>query len=306
MADELIAEPVVSAESTTAVDTAVDQHEAVAGEAVVADTEPQSDLEAYLADQLKDEPEEQAEVAETAPVVPEAFAQALKISEFVQAPEHVEAAVRAADEIWKVTSGQAPVSGLLEGMRSGNEQGFVKIVNDLIPYLEQVTGQKFGTGDAAPVDPFAQFRAEMAAEKQAVAEQQAQTAYQQSVAKAIPVLQQTISETLGKTFGPGHEQYFINQVAAASKISEKDMIAALNRGDKAPLEAAIQAVKSAELRRFKAVNDFMVKQSKNFRKALPISKGGSVALSGDSKFDMTTREGRIAHGTAVMNGEIDL
>lgn len=270
-----------------------------------AASEPQNDLDAFLADQLKDDGADQTQaVVDPNAVEPDAFAKTLTISEFVKSPEHVEAAVRAADEVWKVTSGQAPATTLLEGMRQANPEGFEKIVTDLIPYIEHLTGEKLGAGDATTLDPVAQLRAEIREQQLASQKQQQDFAYRESVAKAVPILRQTVTETLGKVFGPGNENYFMSQIAANSKLSEQEMVAALNRGDKAPLEAAIKAVKTAELKRFKSMSEHMAKQAKDFRKALPVAKGtDAVAIPDTGKFDLKTAEGRRAYATSVFNGE---
>jgi hypothetical protein len=272
----------------------------VVADPAAAAPEP-NDLEAYLAEQLKDEP---APVDPAAPVAPsDEFKQVLSLSEYVKEPAHVEAAVRAATEVWEVANGKVPASTMLEGMRAGNPQGFEKVVGDLIPYIEQITGKKFGAADAnAAPDPVAELRAEIAAQNQQAEQQRQQADYARTVNQVAPTFRKAISETLGKQFGEGHEEYFIGRISQI--VPEAKMVEALVKGDMKPLESAMKQVKMEELKRFKSYSDAITKQSKEFRKSLPAAKGGSVVTPPAGKFDMSTTEGRLAYANAAFNGDI--
>lgn len=295
MADDLVEQPV---DQPVPTETPVDTPAETPVEA--PETPAPSDLEAYLADQLKEAP---AETPQEAPVeVPEAFQKALQVSEWVKSPDQVEHAVRAADEVWKVQTGQLPAWQMIDAVKSYDPARYEAIVNEIIPYLEQVTGKKFGDGDpnAAP-DPVAQLRTEIAQRDQEQRQQQEQYAYQQQVSRAVPVLKQTIADSLGKTFGEENVDYFMSQIPNYAKVNEQEMVAALNRGDKAPLEAAIKAVKTAELKRFASYNKALVQQAKDFRKSVPVAKGAAAIPAPDGKHDLTTTKGRIAYATEAFN-----
>jgi multidrug efflux pump subunit AcrA (membrane-fusion protein) len=190
---------------------------------------------------------------------------------------------------------------MLEGMRSANPQGFEKVVGDLIPYIEHLTGQKFGAGDAAP-DPVAELRAEIAAQQQQQQEQMLRQAYAQQVNQVAPVFRNAINETLGKQFGAGNEEYFISRIAQI--VPEAKMMDALSKGDMKPLQDAMKQVRTDELKRFKTYSDALIKQSKDFRKSVPAARGGTSVSASTDKFDMKTTEGRLAYANAAFNGEI--
>jgi len=277
--DEPIVDPVAPEPATTTEPASTPDPAATGAEPSATSTSAEpSDLEAYLAEQLKEEkPADGAVDPNAAPVATEVsdqFKEVLGISEYVKSPEHVSTAIRAAAEVWDVAAGKIPASQMLEGMRAGNPEGFERAVNDLIPYIEKLTGQKFGAADpnAAP-DPVAELRAEIAAQEQQRQLERQQQAYTQTVNQVMPIFKKAIADTLGKQFGDGDEQYFIGRIAQI--VPEAKMVDALAKGDMKPLEAAMKQVKTEELTRFKRWSDHLIKQSKDFRKSVPAAKGGS-------------------------------
>lgn len=199
--------------------------------------------------------------------VPQEF---LSISPFVTDAQTMQQAVRAADEVWKVATGEANAGSLLEGIRTANPQRFQGVVNELTQYLEQVTGKKFG--DGTPADPVAQLRQEIQ-DRETQREQAAQQAqYQGQVRQAAGVAMNVVKESLKGTFAEGQEQYFLAQCAQKAGIPEQQMVAELLRGNKAPLEAAVKAVRREEVARLKMYNENLVKQRKSLGSSVPATK----------------------------------
>src|SRR5260370_86164 len=113
------------------------------------ETDEYSALES-LYDSLGNEEGTTDPAAETsASAMPEEVTRALGLSDYVKEPAHLENAVNAASQVWDVASGKAPASGLLEGMRASNPAGYEKMIReDIIPYIEHITGQQLGgTGE---------------------------------------------------------------------------------------------------------------------------------------------------------------
>jgi hypothetical protein len=202
--------------------------------------------------------------------IPQEFAQALTISPFVTNAQQMTQAIQAADEVWKVATGQLPARTMLEGFKAANPQGFDACISDLTQYIEQVTGKKFG-GDAAPADPVEQLRAELAQKEQAQQEAVQQQQMQRAQVQASNVTFDFVKKALENTYFKGQEDYFARQVVAAMPNRDAAMRSILN-GDMKPLEAAIKSVKSAEIARWKAYNENFVKKGKTLANSVPATK----------------------------------
>src|SRR6202789_953424 len=139
-----------------------------AGAAATAQPDEFAALSGLFGDLKDDEPAAAGVVDPNAPnagaALPDVVSKALTISDYVKEPAQLESAVRAAQELWDVAAGKVPAASMLEGMRANNPAGFEKMVlNDLIPYIEQITGKKLGAPDAnAAPDPVAEMRAKIA------------------------------------------------------------------------------------------------------------------------------------------------
>lgn len=235
--------------------------------------DPMAALEAAMASDLGDDaPVDPAAPVET-PAVPEAFQQVLGISEFVKSPESVAQAVRAADEVWKVASGQLPVSGLLESMRGANPQGFETVISGLIPYIEQVTGKSFGGTPETPVDP-REARLQAIEQRFQQEEQTRQTAaFNQQITKAREVGMNFLTEKAKGTFVEGQEQYIWNQIGAKADVTPEQMTQMLLTGKTDKLEAAFKSVQKDEATRLKAYNANLIKKHRTLGGAVPAVKG---------------------------------
>lgn len=250
-------------------------------------SDPYATLEAAMAAELGDDPAPVDPATPEPPAVPEAFQQALAISEFVKSPEHVQQAVRAADEVWKVASGQSPVSGLLESMRASNPQGFETVMAGLIPYIEQVTGKALGGTPEIPADP-RDARLSAIEQRFQQEEQARQTAqFNQQIGKAREVGMSFLTEKAKGTFVEGQEQYIWNQIGAKADVSPEQMTQMLLTGKTEKLEAAFRSVQKDEATRLKAYNANLIKKHRTLANGVPASKGGAPVgnRNASSEFD---------------------
>lgn len=217
-------------------------------------------------------PAEEAAEAQPAAVAPE-FSKVLGLSEFVKAPEHVESAIRAADEVWKVASGQASATSLLEGMRAANPEGFQKVINDLVPYIEQMTGSKFGA-PPAETDPV-QERLNAMEQRFAQEEQRRQDAiYQQQVSKGYEVAKGAVTTALKGTAFEGDENYVLAQCANKVGIPENEMVQKLLAGKTDELLAAVKAVQKDETARLKKYNENLIRNYRKLKDGVPATAAG--------------------------------
>ena len=220
-----------------------------------------------LGKELGDDPQQ----ADPNAAIPQEFQQALTLSPFVQNAEQVQQAVRAADEVWKVATGQLPARTMLEGFKAANPQGYDACLTDLTQYIEQVTGKKFGGDANTPADPVAQLRAEIAQKEQAQAQEREQVQVQRAQVQASNVTFDFVKKALENSYFSGQEDYFARQVVAAMPNRDAAMRAVLN-GDMKPLEAAMKQVQRAEIQRWKAYNDNYAKRNKAIANSVPATK----------------------------------
>lgn len=219
------------------------------------------------------------------PQIPPEFAQALQISDFVREPAHVEQAIRAADEVWKVASGQAPASSMLEGIRSANPQAFESIIQNLVPYIEQITGQRFGGGEPIPPDPN-QARLDAIEQKIALEEQSRQTqVWNQQVFAAREKAVSFLTEKSKGTFVEGMEQTVLQMVGAKAGIPEQQMVEMLLSGKTEKLEAAYKAVTADLAGLVKQMNANLIKKHRTLANAVPAVKGSNGAAAKSDGFD---------------------
>ncbi len=127
MNDEtLVADPATSAVPDQTGDpgaqTAPATTETPATETQADPSDPYLLLQEAMKSQLGDEPAPEATKTEETPAIPAELQNVFNVSDFVKSPQHVEQAIRAADEVWKVAAGQVPASSMLEGMRAANPQ----------------------------------------------------------------------------------------------------------------------------------------------------------------------------------------
>jgi hypothetical protein len=246
------------------------------------------------------------------PPVPEAFAPALEISSFVKSPEQLQTAVRAADEVWQVATGQVPARQLLEGFKTTSPQQYQAIVADLKDYLgvtgsaapqpgpldalkqanpdayaqianfvEQVTGKPL----EGPADPM-QARLSTIEQRFAQEEQARQAAnVNQQISKAREVGVNFLTEKLKGTFLEGQTDYVWAQVGAKADVSPQQMTEMLLSGKTDKLERAFRAVQKDEATRLQAYNANLIKKHRTLANAVPAVKGGAAqpAAGADAK-----------------------
>lgn len=250
--------------------------------------DPMTALEAAMAAELGDDPPPVDPAAPVDPVaVPDAFKQALTISEFVKGPEHMEQAVRAADEVWKVATGQIPARTMLEGFKDTNPQQYQAIVQDLTQYIEQVTGKSFGGTPETPPDP-RDARLSAIEQRFQADEQARQTqAFNQQIGKAREAGMNFLTEKAKGTFLEGSEQYVWQQIGAKADVTPQQMTEMLLTGKTQKLEAAFKAVQKDEATRLKAYNANLIKRHRTLANGVPASKGGAPQgnRNANSEFD---------------------
>ena len=247
--------------------------------APVDPNDPMTALEAAMKLEFPDaEPvaaDPNAPPAQDASEVPEAYKGLMEISPFVQSPENLQQAVRAADEIWKVASGQAPASSLLEGIRP-NTQVFNAAVNDLIPYLEQVTGRKFTDQPSTPPDPN-QARLDAIEQRFAQEEQTRQTQqWNQQVTSARTKAVEFIDSKAKGTAFEGMTDTLLNLAGAKAGIPQEKMVEALLSGKTDKLEAAYKAATAELSGLVKQINANLIKKQRALANAVPgVNRGGA-------------------------------
>lgn len=238
---------------------------------------------------------------------PGAAAEALKpilgLSPFVSKPEMLPQAIKAADEVWRVAAGQLPASQLLEGFRASNPAQFQSIVNNLAGYIEQVTGKKFGGEGSTPADPMQQRLSAIEQSVQQEQQQRAQAAYQGQVAQAHTKALELITAKTKGTFAEGSEGYLLAQCGARAGVGEAEMVQMILSGNTQRLEAAYKNVVADEVKRLKAFNANLIKQSRMLKNAVPAARGAQVntpAPTGDAP-PRKPGESNVEYATRLWN-----
>lgn len=263
------------------------------------DPPAQDDFEAMWGD-LKDE----TPVVDPAapPAVPEEFQKVFGISDYVKEPAHLETAVKAAQEYWDVQTGKAPATTLLEGLRASNPQQYEKVIlEQLVPYIEQVTGKKLGDAPAedkpmtvAEYEQRRQQDAQRAQQEQQQAEQQRQenqTRYQAEQAGGKK-LEEFIAA--GNGIFESDVPSAVQAVASQFKKLGLDPSAVMKEvlsGDTKNLEKAYKAAEKAETLRVKTYADRIRARYTKLKGSVP-STGASTAAVPAGTADLTTKEGR--------------
>lgn len=234
-----------------------------------------------------------------APVVPAEFSKVFSISDYVKEPAHVEAAVQTASEVWDVVSGKKSASSLLEAMRGQNPQQYEKtVMEDIIPYIEKITGKKFGATETAP-DPVAEMRAELErlkdqpriAEQQRVETERIATAERTGGAKVEEYIK------AGNGIFDGDVPAAIAAVGAQFTkmgIDPNEAMKQVMSGNFSNLEKAYKAAEKAETLKTKAYSDRIRAKFKTLKGSVPATTGAPAGVTnpGDGKQDLTTASGR--------------
>jgi hypothetical protein len=294
---------------TSVVDTGVVDPAAAAGDGTQvvdpAAAEPDA-FDALFGDLKADEPVV-ADPNAAAAVVPEQFQKALQISEFVKEPAQLEGAIRVADEYFQIQQGKAPAYSMLEGLRASNPQRFEKVVTDeLIPYIEHITGKKLGGEGAAQPDPVKDLQAEVERLKQAPILERQEREQREIRERADTSTRTKVEELIkaGTGIFDGGADDAINAMAAHAKrlgIDVNTVMKDVLAGKTESLEKLYRATEKLEMLRVKGMVDRLKARNKALKGAVPPGKGGGGAAApvADGKHDLTTQAGR----TAFMNEE---
>lgn len=289
MADEIVAD---TAPETSAPETATPPAETSAqtelpldtatAETPAAEVDEYGELEKLFADETKEAGPAAAPVVDAA--IPDTFKESLEISDWVKDPADVAQAVRAADEIWKVSAGEAHVATLFEGLRSGNPERFNSIIPEAIQYIEQITGQKFG-GQGAPetqVDPALKALQDevrgMRTQEQARAQQAEQAYVQEQNQKVSQSLSSRVSEVAKGTFLEGDPNLFNNVLQKLDQLKVSPAVIAANvaKGDFTDIEKAYKAYARDTLAQVKAHSANVKAHYARLRNTSPAAAGSGA------------------------------
>lgn len=241
---------------------------------------------------------EAAPVDPAAPAVPEAFTKALSMSDYVKEPAHLESAISTASQVWDVVAGKGSASGLLEAMRTQNPQQYEKtILEDIVPYIEKITGKKFGAAEATP-DPIAEMRAELERVKQQPLLEAQQREQQQKIDRAYQVTATNLETYIknGNGIFEGNVQGAMDTIAAQLPklgVTSDQLMTQVLSGNTTTLEKAYKAAEKAKTLEVKAYADAVKKRYATLKGSVPASKGGgSLATPSSEAADLTTQAGR--------------
>lgn len=238
-----------------------------------------------LATRYKDDPAVQALLAEKTAFAP--ISEVIKGNRYaIPNPEELKLQLEDSNALYDIAAGKKPASALLETMLS-NPQWSQEQKNAIIAGIARFISTKTGTPIAAAAagqptieDPamaeIKKIRAEQAAEK----EKQTQEAFSVRVNTAKATLGTKVSELLTGTWLEGEGDYVMALLGAKFAGPEKAMevVAAVERGDFAPITKALQAIKNEEATRYVARNKRMIELQKKKGATIPAQvAGGSPA-----------------------------
>lgn len=217
------------------------------------------------------------------------FSKVLGISGYVSEPAHVEAAINAASQLWDVSSGKAQASGLLEAMRESNPQGYEKMIReDVIPYIEHITGMKLGgSQEQATDDPIAKLQRELAEMKQAPMIEAQKRAQQEQLQKATTVTYSKLNDLAKGTYFEGKGDQLGPELLRqfnVMKLNPDNVMKEVLKGNTSNIEKAFKAIQKDRVVQVKEYNTWMIANSRKLKSALPASKtnpAGSVSTPGD-------------------------
>lgn len=262
-------------------------------------SDPMAALQAAMDSEFPaDAPATEPEGNQAAPAAE--FAPLLGISGFVREPQHVESAIRAADEVWKVASGQLPARALLEGLKSANPQQAEAIAADLREYLgvpaqsvnpldalKQSNPQVYAaiadyyqkqTGKSldAAADPrdarLAQIEQQFAQQEQ----QRQQEAWQGQVRAADEAAHAFLDEKLKGTFLEGSNDHLIGLMAQKLGKNLNQSMQEVLQGNTKSLEKVLREVQKEETARLKKYNENLIKKHRALANGVPAVKGAPV------------------------------
>lgn len=230
-----------------------------------------------------------------APEIPKEFQEVLGISEFVKEPAQMAQAVRAADEIWGVEAGKIPAHQMLEGFRARNPEGFSKIVQEnLIPYIEQITGKKLLDPGVAPASEKTPEQQRIDAIEQRFQDQhrvEQNRVIQQQVGQAHGILLQKADDAFKGTFLEGKAKDYLQQLAPHMGMSDEQATKAILAGNTAMIDKAVKSLVAHKEAEGRAYASWKIKESKTLRSALPAGKGNP--RTGEPDLEAMSREQRI-------------
>lgn len=263
------------------------------------DPKPVDDNEAMWGD-LSEEP---AQPAADPQAIPEAYTKALSVSDYVKQPEHLEQAVRAAQEMWDVQTGKQPVTAILEAFRAGNAQQFEKMfLEQLVPYVEQLTGKKLG-GAPEPDRPMTvqEYEQRRQADAQRAEQERVQAEQQREQAAFTARAEEAGGKHLATLISNGNGIFDGDTFAAVNAVSAQfrkmgiDAQQAMQKvmaGDFSQLEKAYKAAEKAETLRVKAYSDRIRAKYNTLKNSVPKTAASQGTALDAGNPDLTTKEGR--------------
>lgn len=267
--------------------------------------------------------------------IPEQFQQMLGISDFVKTPEHVQSAIQAADEVWKVATGQLPARTMLEGFRQANPAQFQAISADIADYLQaqgliqapqnpleglkathpqvynavaQFVQQQTGKALEAAPDPYHQRISDLEQTIAAEREEKEVAAYNAQVDAARSKASEWLGNTIKGTFAEGLTDRYIApngllwQKAQQMQIPAEKVMGELLSGKTETVEKLWKAVEKDEAAIIRKFNANLVKQHNALKNGVPATKGAPVKkASSDSEFPpQNPGESTVDYGVRLM------
>ncbi len=174
-------------------------------------------------------------------------------------------------------------------------------MRDLIPYIEQVTGQKFGINQDAPPDPRDQRLSALEQRYQAEQQQRQQEAYQQQVGAAQKVATDFLANSLKGTFAEGDNDFILSRIGQVAGIPEQQMVQQLLAGNTKPFETALKAVQKEETARLKRYNENLVKSYRTLKNSVPGVKGTGASKANANEEAYLPGETAIEYATRRFN-----
>jgi hypothetical protein len=229
-----------------------------------------------LATKYKDDPAVQALIAEKTAFAP--------ISKVIQGnryaipnPEELKLQLEDSNTLYDIAAGKKPASSLLETMLANpqwSQEQKNAIIADIAQFIAKKTGQPIAAaaaGQPTIEDPAMAEIKKIRAEQQAEKDRQAQEAFTVRVNTAKTTLSTKVSELLTGTWLEGESDYVMallgQKFAGADKAME--VVAAVERGDFAPITKALQAIKNEEATRYVARNKRMIELQKKKGATIP-------------------------------------
>lgn len=248
---------------------------------LVAEPAPVGEVD--LATKYKDDPAVQALIAEKTQFAP--IAEAIKANRYeIPNPEELKLQLEDSNALYDIANLKKPASDLIAKMLANpawTQEQKNAVIADIAQYIGKVTGQPIAAAAAGAVeDPAMAEIKKMRAEQAADKAQKEQEAFTARVNTAKTTLTTKVTELLTGTWLEGEGDYIMGLLGSKFAGPERAMeiVNAVERGDFAPIQKALQAIKNEEAKRYVLRNQRMIELQKKKGATIPAQvAGGSPA-----------------------------